>query len=143
MKSYYFLFLFLLFGSCDVISNAPNYGGTSSSNNEVQEFRTLMEKDQINKTRVNAEVLTYLLNDSDPAEKNTAAVIENRSNCNIIVRMVGKSNNQIYNLPIAANSKNQFVIQKGSYTLRSNICAAKYYSQKNILDPLSLKLSKN
>src|SRR5690606_14055281 len=132
-------FLFLM--SCDMIptgnsiyrpTNSPT---SSSSSNENREFSDLLEKDQINKKYVTAEVLTYLLNDSDPQEKKTAAVIENTSNCNIIVRLVGVQNNQIYNLPISRNSKNQFVILKGNYTLKSNICGAKYYSQKNIVDP--------
>ena len=135
--------------SCDMIptgnsiyrpTNSPT---SSSSSNENREFSALLEKDQINKKYVTAEVLTYLLNDSDPQEKNTAAVIENTSNCNIIVRLVGVQSNQIYNLPISRNSKNQFVILKGNYTLKSNICGAKYYSQKNIVDPLILKLSNN
>ncbi|WP_376751227.1 DUF6759 domain-containing protein, partial [Kaistella carnis] len=39
------------------------------------------------------------------------------------------------------HSKNQFVVKKGSYTLKSKICGANYYSQKNLSDPLILKLS--
>ena len=149
MKGLYLLLSFLFLMSCDMIptgntiyrpTNSPT---SSSSSNENREFSDLLEKDQINKKYVTAEVLTYLLNDSDPQEKNTAAVIENTSNCNIIVRLVGVQNNQIYNLPISRNSKNQFVILKGNYTLKSNICGAKYYSQKNIVDPLILKLSNN
>ena len=135
--------------SCDMIPVGntiyrPTNSQTSSSTiNENREFSDLLEKDQINKKKINAEVLTYLLNDSDPQEKGTAAVIENTSSCNIILRLVGIQNNQIYNLPISRNNKNQFVILKGNYTLKSNICGAKYYSQKNILEPLILKLSNN
>ena len=135
--------------SCDMIPVGntiyrPTTSQTSSSTiNENREFSVLLEKDQINKKKINAEVLTYLLNDSDPQENSTAAVIENTSSCNIILRLVGIQNNQIYNLPISRNSKNQFVILKGNYTLKSNICGAKYYSQKNILEPLILKLSNN
>ena len=92
---------------------------------------------------MNAEVLTYLLNDPDPKETHTAAVFENASRCDIIVRMVGISTDEIYNLPIRANSKNQFVVKKGNYTLKSSICSANYYSQKNVTEPLILKLSSN
>lgn len=135
--------------SCDMIPvgntiyRQTNSQTSSSTINENREFSVLLEKDQINKKKINAEVLTYLLNDSDPQEKSTAAVIENTSSCNIILRLVGIQNNQIYNLPISRNSKNQFVILKGNYTLKSNICGAKYYSQKNIVEPLILKLSNN
>ena len=149
MKGLYLLLSFLFLMSCDMIPVGntiyrPTTSQTSSSTiNENREFSVLLEKDQINKKKINAEVLTYLLNDSDPQENSTAAVIENTSSCNIILRLVGIQNNQIYNLPISRNSKNQFVILKGNYTLKSNICGAKYYSQKNILEPLILKLSNN
>lgn len=149
MKGLYLLLSFLFLMSCEMIPTGnsiyrPTNSQTSSNTiNENREFSALLEKDQFNKKKINAEVLTYLLNDSDPQEKSTAAVIENTSNCNIIVRLVGLQSNQIYNLPISRNSKNQFVILKGNYTLKSNICGANYYSQKNIIDPLILKLSNN
>lgn len=146
MKSFFLVIILLLFLQCDVVPtnypiyrpNSTSYPSNPSSGNE---FKTLWDKDQVNKKKINAEVLTYLLNDSDPKETHTAAVFENASRCDIIVRMVGISTNEIYNLPIRANSKNQFVIKKGNYTLKSSVCGANYYSQKNILDPLILKLS--
>ena len=149
MKRFLLLFSFFLLMSCEVMPPAntiyrrlpDNTGGTSL--NENKEFATLIENDHINKKRVNAEVLTYLLNDSDSREKQTAAVIENTSRCDIILRLVRLSNDKIYNLPIRRNSKNQFVIEKGKYTLKSNICGANYYSQKEIIEPLILKLSNN
>lgn len=151
MKGLYLLFSFLFLMSCDMIPvgntvyrpTATYPQNSSNTATEKSEFGTLMEKDQINKKYVNAEVLTYLLNDPDPNEKRTAAVIENASRCDIIVRLVGVQNNQIYNLPISRNSKNQFVVEKGNYTLKSTICGANYYSQKNIIEPLILKLSNN
>lgn len=147
MKGLYLLLSFLFLLSCQTLPVGhtvyPPTTPQSSSNdtNESREFTTLQATDQMNKKKVTAEVLTYLLNDSEPQEKSTAAVIENTSNCNIILRLVAVQNNQIYNLPISRNSKNQFVILKGNYTLRSNICGATYYSQKNIIEPLILKLS--
>jgi hypothetical protein len=101
-----------------------------------------MEKDKINKDKVTAEVLTYLLNESDSRESRTAVVVENKSNCDLIFRMVRLNSNLYYNLPVARNSKNQFVIEKGKYTLKSKVCNSNYYSQKSITEPLILKLSK-
>ena len=148
MKYLYLIPLFFLLIQCDVVPVGnpvfrpyPSAPTSSGSTTENQEFKNLMEKDQINKKRTTAEVLTHLLNDPDPKETVTAAVIENKSSCNIILRMVGIKGNQIYNLPIPRNSKNQFIIDKGTYTLKSNICGASYYSQKNISEPLILKLS--
>lgn len=143
---YYFLFLLLFFVvQCDIMPSAnPVYPSkTTVLKTENKEFEELMEKDQINKKQVTAEVLTYLLNDDDSNDPKTAAVIDNNSSCDIILRLVEIQGNRIYNLPVPKNSKNQFVIYKGSYTMKSNVCAAKYYSQKQISAPLILKLSGN
>lgn len=120
-------------------SNGPSSG---TSNNELKEFTELFTKDQINKTEKTAEVLSYLLNDDDPADRYTALVIENTSGCDIIVRAVQIGDGRIYNFPIPRNGKNYFKIAKGSYTLRSNVCEAKYYSQKNISESLIITISR-
>lgn len=143
---YYFLFLLLFFVvQCDIMPSAnPVYPSkTTVLKTENKEFEELMEKDQINKKQVTAEVLTYLLNDDDSNDPKTAAVIDNNSSCDIILRLVEIQGNRIYNLPVPKNSKNQFVIYKGNYTMKTNVCAAKYYSQKQISAPLILKLSGN
>ena len=111
--------------------------------NEDLEFAELMEKDQIDKNRVTADVLTYLLNDPEDEDRNTAAVIENSAACNIIVRFTGISNGKIYNLPVHKMGKNHFIIEKGTYTVKSEICTTDYYSHKFITEPLILKLPVN
>ncbi len=151
MKSFLYLLSSLVLLNCDALStgntiyrpNSSNNPNTSTGVSENSEFSTLMEKDKINKKHSDAEVITYLLNETNPKDRYTAAVIENKSNCNIILRLVGTTNNKIYNLPILRNSKNQFVVERGNYTLKSKICGANYYSQKNISEPLILRLSSN
>ena len=151
MKSIFSALFLLFFLSCEVLPAGSVYrsapGSTSATKpvvkNERSEFEELMAKDQIDKRKVTAEVLTYLLNEPDPKEKQTGAVIENKSNCDMILRLVGINSTKIYNLPVPRQSKNQFVIDKGNYTLKSDICGANYYSQKNITEPLVLKLSNN
>ena len=140
-----FLTQLLLFNCNGLRTNSGSYSAPSVSpeSSEKKEFADLMEKDQIDKNKKTAEVLTYLLNDTDPADPYTVAVIDNLSGCNIIVRLVAVKGNQIYNLPVPKHSKNQFVIYKGNYTMKANVCAAKYYSQKQISAPLILKLSGN
>ena len=140
-KKIYLLVLVFLMIQCDVVPNSGYRTNNPGSVDEGKEFADLMEKDQIDKNKKTAEVLTYLLNDTDPADPYTVAVIDNLSGCNIIVRLVAVKGNQIYNLPVPKNSKNHFKIAKGSYTMRSNVCESKYYSQKSITEPLILKLS--
>ncbi len=148
MKIIVSVFLLLCLFSCDILpTSAPIYrripAGSSfpTANSERSEFENLMAKDQINKKKTNAEVLTYLLNDPDPAELYTAIVIENTSGCNIILRLTGSASTPDYDLPIAGNSKNQFVIEKGNYSLRSTLCGATYRAEKRVTEPLILKLS--
>ena len=141
LKKLYLLVLGFLMIQCDVVPNSGYRTNNPGSVDESKEFADLMEKDQTDKNKKTAEVLTYLLNDTDPADPYTVAVIDNLSGCNIIVRLVAVKGNQIYNLPVPKNSKNHFKIAKGSYTMRSNVCDSKYYSQKLINEPLILKLS--
>lgn len=145
MKRFALLISLVFITSCDVFPTGNTIyspkSNSGNSSNETKEFAALIEKDQLYKKEVNAKVLTYLLSDTDSKDKNTAIIIENASRCDIILRVVNITNGKIYNLPISRNSENQFVIQKGNYTLKSNICQAKYYSQKNIVEPLILKLS--
>lgn len=143
LKKLYLLVLGFLMIQCDVVPNSGYRTNNPGSVDESKEFADLIEKDQIDKNKKTAEVLTYLINDTDPADPYTVAVIDNLSGCNIIVRLVAVKGNQIYNLPVPKNSKNQFVIYKGNYTMKANVCAAKYYSQKQISAPLILKLSGN
>lgn len=141
LKKLYLFFLGLFLIQCDVVPNSGYRTNNPGSVDESKEFADLMEKDQTDKNKKTAEVLTYLLNDTDPADPYTVAVIDNLCGCNIIVRLVAVKGNQIYNLPVPKNSKNHFKIAKGSYTMRSNVCESKYYSQKSITEPLILKLS--
>ena len=142
MKFFRLLGVLSLISSCEILPSGSVSRPTSPPSDESNEFATLMEKDKINKDKVTAEVLTYLLNESDSRESRTAVVVENKSNCDLIFRMVRLNSNLHYNLPVARNSKNQFVIEKGKYTLKSKVCNSNYYSQKSITEPLILKLSK-
>lgn len=119
----------------------PDNASTPTSTDEAPEFADLVAKDQLNKTNETADVLNYLLNDEDPNDPNTALVLENTSGCNIVVRMVHVDGNRIYNLPVPKNGKNHFKIAKGNYTLKANVCHAKYYSQKHISESITVKIS--
>ena len=55
--------------------------------------------------------------------------IVNKSKCNLIVKISGK---RFYNLNVPANNENFILIDKGSYTVTTSVCDAKYSSNKNI-----------
>lgn len=86
-------------------------------------------KDGVNdKHRKTAALLTHMFN-NDPSSKEAYVQIVNKSKCNLIVKISGK---RFYNLDVPANNQNFILIDKGSYTLTTMVCDAKYSSSKNI-----------
>lgn len=83
-----------------------------------------------------ARVLTHLFN-NDPNKKEAYVEIMNKSKCNIIVQFKGR---KFYNLNVNANTKNYLLVDKGSYTLSTDVCNAKYTSSKNINRDITLTL---
>lgn len=134
-----FLSLVLIF-SCQtnpVISKTPVR--QTAEQMEKQEFDMLMKQDSINKHQTAAESLDVLLNE-DPNDKRVSLIINNNSNCNIIVRFAGE---KFYSLPIYRNSKNFIVIDKGTYSLGANLCRARYSATKTFDDSATMTLSEN
>ena len=131
MKYYPFYFLLsLVLIQCDAVPLSFPSNTTSTSASEVSEYNRLLETDKIDRVDREAKVLNYLLTGDDPSDKYTAIVIDNFSNCNIIMRITGM--NKTYNLPIPSQGKNLVVVQKGLYTFRSNVCTAKFTNQKSV-----------
>ncbi|TXF77189.1 DUF6759 domain-containing protein [Chryseobacterium sp.] len=145
MNKFLVLFFVVFLTSCKTVETQFPAGksATVSENSEAREFYELTELEKKGKNLRTAEVLTYLLGDDDVEDPFTAVVIDNFSNCDIIVRIVEINGNEIYNLPISKGGKNYLKIRKGNYTLKAKMCSAQYYSQKQIVEPLILKLSEN
>ena len=141
MKKFLLLCLMtIIFHNCES-TNYPSSRSNSTANPNISsstsDFGALMVKDKIDKNQRSAAVVSQLINDS-PTDKVAAIVIENTTNCNIIVRISGAKN---YLLPIYKNDKNFLIIDKGNYTFSSNFCRAKYYTQKSISESLTITLS--
>lgn len=86
-------------------------------------------KDGVNdKQKRAAELLNHLFN-TDPSSKEAYVQIVNKSKCNLIVKFSGR---KFYNLDVPANNQNYILVDKGNYTLTTNVCDAKYSSVKNI-----------
>ncbi|AZI67410.1 hypothetical protein EIB71_06890 [Kaistella daneshvariae] len=75
-----------------------------------------------------ADLLNHLFN-SDPNSRTAYVQIVNKSKCNLIVKISGK---KFYNLDVPASNQNFIMVDKGSYTLTTSVCDAKYSSKKNI-----------
>lgn len=84
------------------------------------------------------DLLNHLFN-NDPNSKDAYLQITNKSKCNLVVKISGK---KFYNLTIPANNQNFILVEKGTYTLTSSICDAKYSSVKDISKDLMITLSR-
>lgn len=110
----------------------------SFTKDETEEFNQLMK---ISSNEYKDRTLNALnsLFDNNSTSKEVVVMIENKSDCNIIVRMectAGKN----YKLPVPSKKQNVIVLEKGAYTFTSNICGSQYVSQKNIQNALTIIL---
>lgn len=131
----------------NVYVSAPSSAGTKSAaaasmpviaDTEASEFNMLMGENPAAHKDKTVKILNSLF-DNDPNAKECIVMIENRSDCNIIVRFEGTGNTK-YRLPVPAHSDNSLVIPKGDYLLTSLVCGAQYASQKTIQKPLMVAL---
>ncbi len=122
-------------------SNSYNFqqpaGGMSVGNTEKtymdkeeEEFRMLMNISPEEHKRKTVQLLNTLF-DQDPTSKEQSVLIENKSECNIIVRIEGVGNTR-YRLAVPAKAENSIVVEKGDYLFTSLVCGAQYASQKSI-----------
>lgn len=105
---------------------------------EASEFNMLMGENPVEHKNKTVKILNSLF-DNDPNAKECIVMIENKSDCNIIVRMEGIGNTK-YRLPVPSHGDNSIVVQKGDYLFTSIVCGAQYASQKTIQKPLMVAL---
>ncbi|KQT31118.1 hypothetical protein ASG22_18975 [Chryseobacterium sp. Leaf405] len=105
---------------------------------EASEFNSLMAENPTEHKDKTVKILNSLF-DNDPNTKECIVMIENKSDCNIIVRMDGIGTIK-YRLPVPAHGDNSVVVQKGDYLFTSIVCGAEYASQKTIQKPLMVAL---
>lgn len=98
---------------------------------EEEEFKKLLDLEK--KSKNHTEKTLKLLNtmfDQDINKKEAILLIQNRSDCNIILRI--QNDNFSYSLPIPKKEENHIIVNKDSYSMKSNVCGATYSSSKNI-----------
>ena len=84
-----------------------------------------------------ADLLNHLFN-SDPNSPTAYVQIVNKSKCNLIVKINGR---KFYNLDVPARNQNFIMVDKGSYTLTTSVCDAKYTSRKSISKDIVITLN--
>ena len=119
-----------------VVNTASNVAAIPDA--EAEEFNMLMTVSPVEHKNKTVQILNSLF-DNDPMSKECIVLIENKSDCNIIVRMEGVGTIK-YRLPVPAHGDNSIVVQKGDYLFTSIVCGAQYASQKTIQKPIMVAL---
>lgn len=107
-------------------------------NTEAEEFNMLMAVSPVEHKNRTVKILNSLF-DNDPNAKECIVLIQNKSDCNIIVRMEGVGTTK-YRLAVPAQGEGSIVIEKGQYLFTSLVCGAQYASQKTIERPIMVAL---
>jgi hypothetical protein len=125
-------------------SNAQNTfvvnatANTAIPNAEAEEFNMLMAVSPVEHKNRTVKILNSLFN-NDPNAKECIVMIQNKSDCNIIVRIEGVGTTK-YRLAVPAQGEGSIVIEKGQYLFSSLVCGAQYASQKTIERPIMVAL---
>lgn len=116
-------------------------GSNSMSENkdlEEEEFQMLMNESPVDHKMKTTKILNSLF-DNDPTSKETIVMVDNKSDCNIIMRIEGVGSTK-FRLAIPSKSSNSIVIEKGDYLFTSLVCGAQYASQKTIQKSIMVSL---
>lgn len=95
---------------------------------EKTEYEKLMQQNEKNHSARTVKLLNKLF-DSDRSDPSAILLVQNGSDCDIIVRVRGA---EMHDLPVPAHGENSVVIAKGSYELRSFFCGKPYAAAKDI-----------
>lgn len=120
------------------VAAAAVAGISNYVNPEEEEFNKLISLSLTEHKEKTVKILNSLF-DNDPTSKEVIVMVENKSDCNIIVRIEGAGSKN-YKLPVPSKKENSIVIEKGNYLFTSLVCGAQYASQKNIQKALMVSL---
>jgi len=106
---------------------------------EQEEFLMLMAVSPTEHKNKTVQILNSLF-DSDPSSTESIVMIENKSSCNMIMRIEGVGNTK-YRLAVPTQTEGSIVVQKGSYLFTAKVCGADYASQKSIQKAIIVSLN--
>lgn len=111
-----------------IVVEVPKSVLRNPNSDEAEEFKKLITETSKEHSDKTVKVLNALF-DQDITSKEAIVLIQNNSDCNMIVRINGS---QFYNLAVPAHGENSLVLTKGKYDFTSNVCGSKYQSAKDI-----------
>jgi hypothetical protein len=120
-----------------VISDIPIGVFRNSNSAEAEEFKSLIASTSKEHQEKTVSLLNAMFNE-DISSKEVILLFKNQSDCNLVLRIQGKN---FYNMAVPAKGENFLVINKGNYTLTSNVCDVVYSSKKDINKSIFLTIS--
>lgn len=111
-----------------IVADIPKNAMKDPNSSEAMEFKRLLTESSIEHKEKTEKLLNAMLNE-DITRKEAILLFKNNSDCNIVLRIEGDN---YYNLAVPSHGENFIVVNKGLYTLNSNVCDMKYSSQKDI-----------
>jgi hypothetical protein len=120
-----------------VISDIPMSIFKNSNSAEAEEFKNLLASTSNEHKEKTVKLLNAMFNE-DISSKEVILLFKNQSDCNLVLRIQGKS---FYNMAVPAKGENFIVINKGNYTLTSNVCDVVYSSKKDINKSIFLTIN--
>lgn len=94
------------------------------------------------KLKIHDKAVTLLnqIFNTDAANKNTVLIINNESDCDFTMNILG---DKTYTLPVAAKKTESIVVEQGEYVMRSDVCKSPYLAKKTLSEntQVSIKYS--
>lgn len=111
-----------------IVLEVPKSVMRNPNSEEAEEFKKLIAETSQEHSEKTVKLLNNLF-DQDITKKDAVLLVQNSSDCNLILRISGKN---FYNLAVPAHGENSLVILKDTYSLTSNVCGIKYNSTKEV-----------
>lgn len=109
---------------------------SSISDFEDAEFQLLLNAES--KKEKTVQLLNQLF-DNDISNNQAILLVQNNSDCNMILKIEGK---EFYNLAVPSKGENSVILNKGQYSLKGNVCEVPYSSGKSIAKNTMVTLTK-
>jgi hypothetical protein len=112
-----------------LIVEIPKIASKSELNaKDAEEFKTLIALTPEAHREKTVKLLNNLFN-SDVSNKEVILLLQNNSDCNMVMHFQGK---KFYNLAVPAHGQNSIVLTKDTYSLSSSLCDVRYSSTKDL-----------
>lgn len=111
-----------------IVEEVPKSFTRRPYSSEAVEFQRLMTQNSAAMKEKTVKLLNQLF-DNDISNQEAILMVQNNSDCNMIMRISG---DRFYNLAVPARGENSIVLHKGKYILWSNLCDEQYVAEKDV-----------